>query len=307
VPVEYQIHAILLEDGHQEGLNVTRAAVVARAVSGMVKENELPCLVGLQIVHQPVILGAARSVALAGVQRHEVSVPPVERIVRREMEDVGVTLITTATAVQFVIPDAGIEGRTVDALTIQVEVRPDVLVPRAVVTGAYTTTMDDVAGMQGQVEAVLSNLGCHVPSRLAGRGAAVIGPAVTQDDEAELMGLRRAGEGDLRPGSQVVTGGVYPVIVGGVRRQTGDRGRVPVFAVVDVCRGGYHVAFAVADFAGPRAVGGPGDGHRVGGGLAQIRVDQQAKCGAGRRVCGAWGADRRWCMSWSVSSCRGVG
>jgi hypothetical protein len=283
VPVEDDVHAIRLEEGHQVGLNATRAAVLAGAVGGIMKEDELPGAVGLQVAHQPLILGASRLVALVGVQGHKVGVPPVERIVRLFSEHVGITLVATAIAIQFVIADAGIERRALDALAVNVEIGSDVLVSGAVITRAYTTAVDDVAGMQGQVEAVLGHLGSHVPSCPAGRGAAVTGPAVAQDDEAKQVGLRLGGEGDLRPGRQVVTGGVYLVGVGGVRRQTGDRGRVPVLAVVDVCRGGYDAACAVMDFAGPRAVGDPGDGHRVGGGVAQIGVDQQARWQAGRR------------------------
>ena len=83
-------------------------------------------------------------------------------------------------------------------LPVQVEVGPDVLIPRAIVTRADATCEDDVASMESQVNAVPIHLGCHVQSRLARRRTFTARPAVTQGDESEPQRGRfeRCGAGD---------------------------------------------------------------------------------------------------------------
>ncbi len=312
VPVKDDIHTIGFKDRHQVGLHPTRAAVGAGAVGWMMEENKLPRLrAGLQVVHQPVVLGAAGAVTLVCIQRYKMGVPPVEGIVLlfvarrrilRQVVDISVALVSTATAVQLVVPYTGIEGDIAHTLLVDVEIGPDVLVPRAIATRADATTVDDVTSMESQVKAVLIHLGRHFQSSLAWWRTGTVGSAITQGDESEpeCCGFGRCGEGDLRPGCHVVAIGVYPVIVGSIRRQAGDGSRVPVLAVVGAVDGSHYVAVAlveaVADLTGPGAVCGPGDDHRSGGGFTEIWVDQQAGRGQSRSWCAGRCVRRSRCV-----------
>ncbi len=85
------------------------------------------------------------------------SVPPIEGIVllfiagRRipwQIENIGVALITTATAAQFVVPYAGIEGHVARDLAVDIEISSNVLVPRTIVPRADATTADNVSSME---------------------------------------------------------------------------------------------------------------------------------------------------------------
>ena len=227
-------------------------------------------------------------------------VPPVEGIVLlfmtggrilRQVIDLGVTLVSTATAVQLMVPHAGIEGDIAHALPVDVEIGPDVLVPRAIVTRADAATVGDVTCVNSQVKAVLIHLGRHIQCSLARGRAVTPRPAVTQGNESESgrCGFGRGGEGDLRPRCHVLTVGVYLVIVGRTSRQASDSGRMPIFAVVDTANGSHYIAVAlvkaVANLTGPSALCSPGDNRRGSGGLTNVWVDQQTR----------WGLSCDWC------------
>lgn len=163
------------------------------------------------------------------------------------------------------VADGGVEGDFLDAVLVQVEVPAQVLVPAAVAAGADAAAVDDVAGVDRKGEVPLGHLRSHIPGRCAGGRAGGARTAVTQARKGDLRGVRgrRSAEGDVGPRGQVHAAGVDTIMVGGVRGQARDGGRMPVFAISGEGGGGCGLGIAgvgaVMHFAGPGRIGGPGD------------------------------------------------
>ncbi len=104
------------------------------------------------------------------------------------MEYLGVSLIAAGSATQLVVSHRRVEGRIADAIFVNIEVGPDVLIPGTVIARTDATRIDDIACMGQEIITTLRHLRGHIPCSRIRIGAGRIGAAIAQRGEGELDG-----------------------------------------------------------------------------------------------------------------------